>query len=55
MGDDVVTVHLDSSTCVATVGAPSLGGMMVLPSCLVMNLLFFSLLVSLGKVLYLSL
>jgi hypothetical protein len=54
-GDDIEIVHADSSACVATTDAPSLEGMMVLPAYLVMTLLIFSLLVSLGKYLYLSL
>jgi hypothetical protein len=55
VGDDIELVHADSLAYVAMTDAPSLEGMMVLPTCLVMTFLIFSLLVSLGRVVPVSL
>jgi hypothetical protein len=55
VGDDIKLVHADSLAYVSTTDAPSVGGMMVFPACLVMTFLIFSLSVSLGRVVPISL
>jgi hypothetical protein len=47
--NDIEVVHADSSAYVAMADAPLLTDMMVLPAYLVVTLLIFSLLVSLGR------